>query len=90
MKTTNSLLLATLFAAGATLANAQYVSDGPFGPVAQSAQRSNLEKQMVAPSERAMNKVDTQITTNKNEAVRAQKVVEQARHDTLKQPDTAR
>jgi hypothetical protein len=70
MKTTQKLLLATLFAAAATLANAQqagqYVSDGPFGPLAQvTTQKSAVDRAMASPAGRAMDKADNKATTSK-------------------------
>lgn len=90
MKTTQSLLIATLFAAGATLANAQYVTDGAFGPIAQLTPRTSVDKQMASPAERAMNKADAQSTAMKKEAAPAVKASGETRRDAFGQVDTAR
>lgn len=90
MKTTTSLLIATLFAAGASLASAQYESDGPFGPVAQVTPRNAIEKQMASPAERAMNNADMQATVAKKDRAPAMNAKTDSRHDAFGQVDSAR
>jgi hypothetical protein len=90
MKTTKTLLVATLFATGATLANAQYVSDGAFGPIAQTTPRTAIEKQMASPTERAMNKADAQTPSVKKDAASAVKAPVETRRDAFGYVDTAR
>jgi hypothetical protein len=91
MKNFKSTLAVAIFATSAAFANAQYVSDGPFGPIAQfDAQRSTVEKQMASPAERAMNKADGTATKKADAKVEMKKSSDDARKDAFKQVDTAR
>jgi hypothetical protein len=90
MKTANKLFLATLVAVATTAANAQFVTDGAFGPIAQATPRTAVEKQIASPTERAMNKADTQTVATKKETVTAVKAPVESRRDAFGQVDTAR
>lgn len=91
MKNFKSIYAVTLFSIAGSLASAQYLSDGPFGPIAQThAQRSAIEKQMASPAERAMNKADVTTTPKADAKVETKKSNNDSRKDAFNLIDTAR
>jgi hypothetical protein len=89
MKHIKLILVTSVFAMGASFANAQYVSDGAFGPIAQATPKSAVEKQMASPAERAMNKADA-MPKSQAKTTMATRTANDARKDAFKQADTAR
>jgi hypothetical protein len=94
MKNIKTLLALAVFATGASLANAQYLSDGPFGPVssvASNTQRTAVEKQMASPAERAMANADAAAAAKAKQDNKTSAAKDNAtRYDAFKQVDTAR
>jgi hypothetical protein len=91
MKNFKSIYAVTLFSIAGSIASAQYVSDGPFGPIAQvETQRSAIEKQMASPAERAMNKADVATTPKADAKVETKKSNNDSRKDAFNLVDTAR
>lgn len=91
MKNFKSIYAVTIFSIAGSLASAQYLSDGPFGPIAQiDVQRSAIEKQIASPAERAMNKADVSATTKAGAKVEMKTSNDDSRKDAFKQADTAR
>ncbi len=97
MKSVNRILVTLLVASAAAAANAQYagqyVTDGPFGPIASAeapAKRGKADAQMMSATERAMANADRAATQAARPAT-AQKVDAKSTQNDFfaKIPDTA-